>query len=792
MDEHQHHRHLRHNFAPSTSGTNGDMNSMDADMNMVVLDTPDRICKKPKSIMGANGDMDSIDFDRIMVIPDTPDRLCIKQKNNCQGSDASAHYNSRNARQADEAIFHRRFHGHGNDMRTLQIDPYPRGNFNDVRVNQRTGGPTAPSILRNAPASKTVADRNLKLKGRHQSNNQDAEDGKCSHARSLETSYHHSNNRVVPMFGRGDSAKVSKDVACLHPSAVSFKSTRNDDKGKYKVSNDFPRSDANSVKGNGKVCHVASEHGTEKGLSVPSHSPGGPHAIIKRRLVRNGLISPHNIAKAGTSAESSSVSSGHAKCDGMSVGSQNVIDVDNVIAKQDATSQSKGKGVLIHSPTLNGHHDRRLVRNGCASPQNIAKAKAPAESSSVSSAYVKCNGISIGSQNVIDADNVFAKQNAASRSKGKGVLIHSSPLKGHQDRERDNVFFADARLSDSCKSVNGKISSSSALSASELLPVLNGSKASTSSPSKRPKKPASSSSTPGDKREIICLSSGGESLAAKSTRNHHGRPQRALGSPIVVGDFSPEVRDCVPQSDDNDNETKAIQLQVDEMMARELQEQLYNEMPEATSSERVSEIAAIAAEARIGPASFRGRQHAHVNIGVRPPNTRRASQIPSLRNRLRRGAQARIPSSNVARLRARINRPSMVAAGRSGRLFPSDMDVDMRIELLEALEAVADEDIRMVNQLLHSDREFGEDDYEMLLALDENNHEHLGASVAHISNLPESTLLSETTEVCSICLDTPAVGDTMRHLPCFHKFHKDCIDTWLRRKRSCPVCKSDV
>ncbi|KAL9247198.1 hypothetical protein vseg_020655 [Gypsophila vaccaria] len=778
MDEQHHHRrhqqqHNRPNFAPSTSGANGEMNSIDVDTIMVVPDTPDRVCKKHKNLFGANGDMDSMDVDRVMVIPDTPDRLVKNQKNTCQGTTISAHHDSRHFRRADKPIPDRRLYPLSNNMRTLEIDSHPRGYFNDVNQTRRSDDPTASFISRNAPTSETVADRNLKLKGRHPSNNQDVEDGRCSHS-SRETSYHHKNRRVSPLFDHVDIAKGSKDFVSVHPSAVSFKCTRNDDKGKHKMSNDFLHRD---VKGNDKVFRVASEHRPKEGVSVPSHSPGRPPAVNGKRLVRNGCISPYNIAKAKISAESSPVGSAYAKCDGISGGSQNVIDVD-VVAKENATSRSKEKAVFVPSSTLIDHQERRsLVHNGCISPYNKAKAKVSAESSSVSSAFTERKGVSGGSQNVIDVNNIISKQNAASQSKGKGVLIHSSSLEGRQDR-----------LNDSYKSVHGKFSSP-ALPASGSLPVLNGSEVSTSSPSKTPKKPASSSSTPHDKVEIICLSSGGESLAAKSSMNHPGRPRRGLGSPIVVSDLTPEVRECGPQIDDSDNETKAIQLQADEMMARELQEQLYNEMPEPTSSEIFSELAA---EANMGPPAFRGRQRAHVNIGVRPSNTRRVSQAPSLRNRLRRGTRALIPASNVARLRARINRPAMVASGSSGRLFPSNMDVEMRIELLEALEAVADEDIRMVNQLLHSDREFGEDDYEMLLALDENNHEHLGASVSHISSLPESTVLTESTEVCSICLDTPAVGDTMRHLPCLHKFHKDCIDTWLRRKRSCPVCKSDV
>jgi len=45
---------------------------------------------------------------------------------------------------------------------------------------------------------------------------------------------------------------------------------------------------------------------------------------------------------------------------------------------------------------------------------------------------------------------------------------------------------------------------------------------------------------------------------------------------------------------------------------------------------------------------------------------------------------------------------------------------------------------------------------------------------------------------CSVCLENYEEGDEQRILPCFHKFHKGCIDRWLEGHKTCPVCKYDL
>lgn len=122
------------------------------------------------------------------------------------------------------------------------------------------------------------------------------------------------------------------------------------------------------------------------------------------------------------------------------------------------------------------------------------------------------------------------------------------------------------------------------------------------------------------------------------------------------------------------------------------------------------------------------------------------------------------------------------------------MDLGMRRDFLEALEAAFDQSNDTLSEsALEIPNDFNEYDYEMLLALDENNHQLVGASETQIDSLPQSVMQADSVEeVCAVCLENPAFGEVIRHLPCLHKFHRDCIDPWLRRRTWCPVCKSDI
>lgn len=49
----------------------------------------------------------------------------------------------------------------------------------------------------------------------------------------------------------------------------------------------------------------------------------------------------------------------------------------------------------------------------------------------------------------------------------------------------------------------------------------------------------------------------------------------------------------------------------------------------------------------------------------------------------------------------------------------------------------------------------------------------------------------ETEACCPVCLESYGEADVVRALPeCGHVFHRGCVDPWLRRRATCPVCRT--
>ena len=51
--------------------------------------------------------------------------------------------------------------------------------------------------------------------------------------------------------------------------------------------------------------------------------------------------------------------------------------------------------------------------------------------------------------------------------------------------------------------------------------------------------------------------------------------------------------------------------------------------------------------------------------------------------------------------------------------------------------------------------------------------------------------LDEEAKKCSVCITEFEDEEMIKFLPCTHRFHGQCIDTWLRDHSTCPLCKRD-
>ncbi|KAE8796012.1 E3 ubiquitin-protein ligase ATL6-like [Hordeum vulgare] len=63
----------------------------------------------------------------------------------------------------------------------------------------------------------------------------------------------------------------------------------------------------------------------------------------------------------------------------------------------------------------------------------------------------------------------------------------------------------------------------------------------------------------------------------------------------------------------------------------------------------------------------------------------------------------------------------------------------------------------------------------------------------HHKEEKEKTVIEQEVERCPVCLTAFEEGDSVRLLPhCSHLFHPECIDPWLQRRASCPLCRANL
>ncbi|XP_071736339.1 uncharacterized protein [Rutidosis leptorrhynchoides] len=716
--------------------------------------------------------MDYMDIDDIEVVPDTPDRAISTHTsiNNRSGGSSSC-------RVIDKERFNEK----------LKNETREKGN--SVAINGSRRLFVSPENSTNSPSfmprnQSTFNDSLPIVENGHKDKGKAKFNGNTNRSTIQESNSFvdltEQNGRSV--FGKA-SAHVSKQPGF----------SNND----FSKSNNTVKLGPRSDREKGVV--IGGQSKDEKISSLLDSTP--PRVHKHKRLVRNGCISPINIEKSKHVAETHETRRvekdkradvGMMSSDGLS----SRVDIKDIVAEAKDSHRFKGKGVSRHSSFFNEADTRSRHLSNRSS---IVFKDATGTSKESDGWKTTHNTTRKADPTLVDHGQHI--------SRGKGVS--SSTIDQHMNRglQTDNKnngqssninnHFDDLDI-DWLSSVSPPPDTMSRLSHNlgqfkERAQLTKRQREGVVLSNKR------EHDVPGvSDVDMMSRSTREEPSTSRSTRNKNRRAASTSCPVIAIDELSPQVGNDDVSTNRNSNEgVRALQLEADEILARELQEQLYNEELESS----------------LGFDQQEQRSHA-IHTGTRPA-FRPASRVslsnprPSVsRNHphIRGGAQAQTSTSaRLARLRSRFpGRPRTISSATTSRnsIFPSSMDVDMRMQILEALEAFNDmdlpndflpfNDMGLPSELLQLGREFNENDYEMLLALDDNNHQHGGATHAQINNLPQSTVQAENLQECSICLETPTIGETIRHLPCLHRFHKDCIDEWLRRKTSCPVCKSSV
>ncbi|CAN6235598.1 unnamed protein product [Urochloa humidicola] len=506
------------------------------------------------------------------------------------------------------------------------------------------------------------------------------------------------------------------------------------------------------VAGAGICGVVKGELVTNKAITGPSSpSCGVPQRHVgQKKLVRNGCISPSNIAKISVNADekqemcsqSGHLHHPHPQLDAFGRG--NVIDLtDNspIMTRQRYAEKDK----LISGYNMDTRAAKKL-RTDKAGKTLIPQSVYHASSSNCSELGLsgrnnKGKEISSG---ILDIDQI-GEANFRSAAGTSSVVINNS-LNMDEEQGWRTTHNHTSRLP---TSLMGKLSCSSEGESRSSAPstiIIDGGRRRHASTSSHPGESSSAHDEPG----ASFVPSSKITAGRNHTSHRHDIPV------ITIDDIPlpPEATSSSSGYSDGPSVDPTIQAQLesDELLARQLQEQLYNESPRFAPREEIDAIVAM---------SLQHEEDTHrTSRPVRrsPNNTRgaRASRLSAIRAELTRA------NMMISRLQTTFRSAGGVSAG-----YPAASNIQPNIDL---------------------------NDYDALLALDENNHQHTGASESQINNLPQSVVQSNNTieEPCAVCLENPSVGDTIRHLPCFHKFHKECIDEWLRRKKLCPICKSGI
>ncbi|CAM2715060.1 unnamed protein product [Rotaria socialis] len=100
---------------------------------------------------------------------------------------------------------------------------------------------------------------------------------------------------------------------------------------------------------------------------------------------------------------------------------------------------------------------------------------------------------------------------------------------------------------------------------------------------------------------------------------------------------------------------------------------------------------------------------------------------------------------------------------------------------------------RRGGNLQETEEDFGPEDYERLLRLDDTIRKKK-LTKEQINSIKEEKFIpkannTEEENKCGVCLELFENNQSLRRFPCSHIYHKECGDRWLQENNVCPICR---
>ena len=73
-----------------------------------------------------------------------------------------------------------------------------------------------------------------------------------------------------------------------------------------------------------------------------------------------------------------------------------------------------------------------------------------------------------------------------------------------------------------------------------------------------------------------------------------------------------------------------------------------------------------------------------------------------------------------------------------------------------------------------------------------NQNNRININQNNINQSKLKIIKLKSSENCSICFEDIILEENLYQIPCRHNFHIKCINEWIEKKDTCPLCRSNL